>query len=65
LGRDRRWSDLDIPEKGWEVLSNAVFRKEGDDYRIYDDDGHNPSRNGIFLHKAQINALKGYLLKHG
>ena len=67
LGRDRRWSDLDIPEKGWEVLSRhqAVFRKEGEDYRIYDGDGHNPSRNGIFLLQARINALKGYLLKHG
>lgn len=67
LGRDRRWSDLDIPEKGWEVLSRhqAVFRKEGEDYRIYDGDGHNPSRNGIFLHQARINALKGHLLKHG
>jgi uncharacterized caspase-like protein len=67
LGRDRRWSDLDIPEKGWEVLSRyqAIFRKEGEDYRIYDGDGRSPSRNGIFINTIRINALKGCLLKHG
>lgn len=67
LGRDRKWSDLDIPEKGWEVVSRyqAVLRKQGEDYRIYDGDGQNPSRNGIFLNHSRINIEKGYLLKHG
>ena len=66
LGRDRRWSDLDIPEKGWEVLSRhqAVLQKQGESYCIYDGDGHNPSRNGIFLNHTRIN-IKGYPLKHG
>ena len=67
LGRDRKWSDLDIPEKGWEVLSRhqAVLRKVGEDYRIYDGDTHKPSSNGIFLNHTRINTNNGYLLKHG
>jgi ABC-type multidrug transport system ATPase subunit/ABC-type multidrug transport system permease subunit len=66
LGRDRTWSDLDIPEQGWDVLSRrqAILQREGDHYRIYDGDGTTPSRNGIFSHHTRISA-QGYLLKHG
>ncbi|MBE9166708.1 ATP-binding cassette domain-containing protein [Pleurocapsales cyanobacterium LEGE 06147] len=67
LGRDPQWSDLDIPEIGWTVLSRrqAVLQKEGKDYRIYDGDRTHPSRNGIFINQTRINVSQGYLLKHG
>ena len=67
LGRDCQWSDLDIPEIGWEVLSRrqAILKKEGEEYRIYDGDGKNPSRNGIFINHTRISSTQGYLLKHG
>lgn len=67
LGRDRIWSDLDIPDQGWDVLSryHAVLRKEGEDYRIYDGDGNHPSSNGIFINHTRINSSKGYLLTNG
>jgi ABC-type multidrug transport system ATPase subunit/pSer/pThr/pTyr-binding forkhead associated (FHA) protein len=67
LGRDRAWSDFEIPEMGWEVLSRrqAVLQREGDDYRIYDGDGEHSSRNGIFLNYTRLNARQGHLLKHG
>ncbi len=66
LGRDRDWSDLDIPPD-WEVISrhHAILRKEGEDYRIFDGDGQHPSTNGIFLNHARINAARGYLLQNG
>lgn len=67
LGRDAQWSDLDIPKIGWEVFSRrqAILKKEGEDYRIYDGDGQNPSRNGIFINHSRISTPQGYLLKHG
>jgi ABC-type multidrug transport system ATPase subunit/pSer/pThr/pTyr-binding forkhead associated (FHA) protein/ABC-type multidrug transport system permease subunit len=67
LGRDPEWSDLDIPEIGWKVLSRrqAVFKKEGEDYQIYDGDGESPSRNGTFINQTRINVSQGYLLKNG
>ena len=67
LGRDRKWSDIDITEKGWEVLSRhkAVLCKVEEDYRIYDGDTQKPSSNGIFLNHTRINTNNGYLLKHG
>ena len=66
LGRDRAWSDFEIPEKGWEVLSrqHAVFRREGKDYRLHDGDGQTPSRNGIFLHRTRISTTQGYVLEN-
>ncbi|MBD2102949.1 trypsin-like peptidase domain-containing protein [Leptolyngbya sp. FACHB-261] len=67
LGRERGWSDFEIPDAGWEVISrrHAVLRREGDNYRIYDGDGQTPSRNGIFVDQVQIDGTKGYLLNHG
>ncbi|WP_424103726.1 ATP-binding cassette domain-containing protein [Moorena producens] len=65
LGRDRTWSDFDIPEKGWTIVSqrHAFLLQEGEDYRIFDGDGANPSTNGLFVNHTRI--TDGYLLKHG
>jgi len=67
LGRDHHWSDLEIPETGWNVLSRrqAVLKKEGENYRIYDGDRAHPSRNGLFIEHTRINLSEGYLLTHG
>jgi len=67
LGRDHRWSDLEIPETGWNVLSRrqAILEKEGENYRIYDGDRAHPSRNGLFIERTRINLSEGYLLTHG
>ncbi|MFH7025795.1 MAG: ATP-binding cassette domain-containing protein [Heteroscytonema crispum UTEX LB 1556] len=67
LGRDRDWADLEVTTIGWEVLSRrqAVFRKEGPNCRIFDGDGDNASRNGIFFNQARIDPVQGYLLKDG
>ncbi|HEY9639170.1 MAG TPA: ATP-binding cassette domain-containing protein [Coleofasciculaceae cyanobacterium] len=67
LGRGQGWADLELPESGWEVLSRrqAILRKEGEDYRIYDGDGQNPSRNGLFINHTRIGHAEGYLLKNG
>jgi ABC transport system ATP-binding/permease protein len=66
LGRDRAWSNLEIPERDWGVLSRkqAVLIREGDNYRIYDGDGNTPSRNGIFNNHARIDGRMGHLLEH-
>ena len=66
LGRGQEWADLAVPEIGWEVLSRkqAILRKEGEDYRIYDGDGQTPSRNGLFIDRTRI-TQEGYLLKNG
>ena len=66
LGRGREWADLDVPI-GWEVCSRrqAIFIKEGDEYRIFDGDKNHPSRNGVFLDRNRIDFHEGYLLKNG
>ncbi|MEM6755261.1 MAG: ATP-binding cassette domain-containing protein, partial [Cyanobacteria bacterium P01_C01_bin.38] len=65
LGRGLEWADLDVPV-GWEVVSRrqAVLKKEGKDYQLYDGDGTKPSRNGIFINSNRIDAT-GCLLKDG
>lgn len=67
LGRGQGWADLEVPEQGWAVLSRrqAILRKEGENYRIYDGDGDVPSRNGLFVNQIRIDWLQGYLLKNG
>jgi ABC-type multidrug transport system ATPase subunit/ABC-type multidrug transport system permease subunit len=67
LGRDRTWSDLEIPQRGWEVLSRqqAILQREGENYRIYDGDRETVSRNGLFINHTRICPRKGHLLKHG
>lgn len=67
LGRDSGWSNLDIPETGWKVLSRrqAVLQKEEGNYRIYDGDRVHPSRNGLFIDRTRITLSQGYLLTDG
>lgn len=67
LGRDNSWADLEVPHTGWEVFSRrqAILRKEGEDYRIYDGDGSKASSNGIFINQTRIDNCHGYLLKNG
>lgn len=67
LGRDQDWADLEVLDHGWAVLSRrqAILRKEGDSYRIFDGDGNAPSRNGLFVNQVRIDWAKGYLLKNG
>jgi ABC-type multidrug transport system ATPase subunit/ABC-type multidrug transport system permease subunit len=66
LGRDCQKADLLVPDD-WQVISgcHALLRKEGEQYRIYDGDGHNPSRNGLFLNHTRITTTEGYLLQDG
>lgn len=66
IGRDRSQVDLLIPED-WQVIGRcqAVLRKEGEDYRIYDGDGTQPSTNGLYLNHSRITNDSGYLLKSG
>jgi ABC-type multidrug transport system ATPase subunit/pSer/pThr/pTyr-binding forkhead associated (FHA) protein len=66
IGRDRNSVDLVIPED-WQVIGRcqAVLRKEGEDYRIYDGDGTQPSTNGLYFHHSRITTDTGYLLKNG
>ena len=66
LGRDPHWSDINIPEQGWTILSRkqAIIYREGKDYRIYDGDRLTKSRNGIFINQKRITTSEGYLLKN-
>jgi ABC transport system ATP-binding/permease protein len=67
LGRDQHWTHAEIPLVGWEVLSRrqAVLHREGEDYRIYDGDRTEASRNGLFISHSRIDRSQGYLLKDG
>ncbi|MGB3759152.1 MAG: FHA domain-containing protein, partial [Rivularia sp. (in: cyanobacteria)] len=65
LGRGLEWADLGVPV-GWEVVSRkqAVLKKEGSVYRLFDGDGTKPSRNGILVNGNRIDPT-GCLLKDG
>jgi ABC transport system ATP-binding/permease protein len=67
LGRDPTWSDLEIPEGPWKVMSRhqALLQREGRDYRIYDGDRQTPSRNGMFFEQTRIDLTKGHPLRNG
>lgn len=67
LGRDPEWSDLKVIYPGWIMMSRrqAIFRREGNNYRIFDGDGKQPSRNGIFVNQTRVTATEGYLLEDG
>ncbi|MGD1899460.1 MAG: ATP-binding cassette domain-containing protein [Phormidesmis sp.] len=64
LGRDADWSDLSAGITGWNVLSRrqAILKREGEGYRIFDGDGRTTSRNGMFVNQVRINSTEGYLL---
>jgi len=50
MGRDHTLTDLLVPED-WQVVRRcqAVLGTEGEEYCIYDEDGHNPSTNGLYF----------------
>lgn len=66
FGRDSHKADLVVPDD-WQVISgcHALLRKEGENYRIYDGDGHKPSSNGLFLNHTRITSSEGCLLQNG
>lgn len=66
LGREPELVDLNVPED-WTLVSRvqAVLRKEGTEYRIYDGDGQKPSSNKLYINHSLITATEGYLLKDG
>jgi ABC transport system ATP-binding/permease protein len=49
----------------WELVSRhqALFRKIGNDYYIYDGDGQNPSSNRLFINNRLILPQEGYRLQ--
>jgi S1-C subfamily serine protease len=66
LGRDMVWADLQVPDDpSWKVFSgkHAVFKREGNSYRVFDGDGSTPSTNGIFVNGIQIDPQRGHLLE--
>lgn len=67
IGRDTQWSNINIPEENWEVVSSkhARLKKEGNTYRIFDGDGNKSSTNGTFINGKPIDTKEGYLLKDG
>jgi len=67
IGRDPDWSDLKIPEDGWEVISrhHATLRRDGDNYVIVDGDGHTGSTNKTFINDEPIPVNEGVPLKDG
>ncbi|GAB4205380.1 MAG: hypothetical protein Fur006_61410 [Coleofasciculaceae cyanobacterium] len=66
IGRDQDWSNIDIPDLGWEVISRhqAILKKESQTYRIFDGDDKKNSTNGIYINNNRI-PQDGYVLKDG
>ena len=68
LGRDPSWANLATPTT-WNIISRkqAIIKREGKNFRIYDGDRDNqkPSGNGIFLNQSRINLTEGHILKNG
>ncbi len=66
LGRDPSQVDLIVPES-WGVVGRyqAMLKKTGDDYTIYDGDGIHPSTNRLFYNHKLITPQEGYLLQDG
>ena len=67
IGRDPDWSDLKIPEDGWEIISrhHATLRREGNGYRIYDGDSRTGSTNKTFINNEPIPVNEGVPLNDG
>ena len=67
LGRDPDWADLCLNAEGWGVLSRrqAILKREGSQYRIFDGDGTSGSSNGIFVNQTRVDPVKGRLLTEG
>lgn len=66
LGRDRAIADL-VVAADWLVVSRcqATLRQVGNDYHIYDGDGHQSSSNGLFLERTRITPDRGHPLTNG
>lgn len=66
LGRDPQKADLVVPNN-WAIVSgcHATLRQMGNDYYIYDGDGHNSSRNGLFVNHSRITSTEGCRLVQG
>ncbi|MFN6564448.1 MAG: ATP-binding cassette domain-containing protein [Nostoc sp. ChiSLP01] len=64
LGRDRAFADLVVPID-WQLVGRyqALLRKDGEDYRIYDGNGEKPSTNGLYINQIRITP-DGYSLKN-
>ena len=67
LGRDVNWADLLVDGDRWGVLSRkqAILKREGNQYHIYDGDSQTASSNGIFINQARVNTTSGCLLTDG
>lgn len=65
LGREPDKADLLVPDS-WDLVSRcqALFRKVGNDYYIFDGDGNKPSSNRLFINNTIV-PKNGYLLKNG
>ncbi len=66
LGRDPSIADLALP-LNWEVISRcqAILKRDGADYLIYDGDGQKPSSNKLYVNRSLITPQEGYRLTNG
>ena len=66
FGRDASFADLLVPPD-WQVVgrTQAVLFREGENYRIYDGDGSEPSTNGLYINRTRITPDSGFLLANG
>jgi ABC-type multidrug transport system ATPase subunit len=66
FGRDPSFADLVVP-RDWQVVGRcqAILFREGDNYRIYDGDGKQPSTNGLYINRSRITSDSGFLLTNG
>ncbi|WP_138497716.1 ATP-binding cassette domain-containing protein [Nostoc sp. PA-18-2419] len=66
LGRDRTFADLVVPQD-WQLVGRyqALLRKDGEDYCIYDGNGDKPSTNGLYINQIRVTPKSGYSLKNG
>ncbi|MBC6420578.1 MAG: ATP-binding cassette domain-containing protein [Hormoscilla sp. SP12CHS1] len=66
LGRNAQQADL-VVDNSWRVVgrSQAVLRRYGSEYHIFDGDGKKPSTNGLFLDRTRITPSQGIILNNG
>jgi ABC transport system ATP-binding/permease protein len=66
LGRDPQLADLAVPEN-WQIISRlqAILRRDGQDYYIFDGDGQTPSSNRLYINRSLITPQSGYRLTSG
>jgi ABC transport system ATP-binding/permease protein len=66
LGRDPSLVDTIVPDS-WQIVSRqqAVFKKDGEDYCIFDGDGQIPTSNRLYLERSLITPQTGCKLENG